>query len=77
VSCWRKKKKDGPGLGKIQPESRLGQLSEMWQTTHRGFTEIRTEICPEKVLYLVLTNVSKKRNGNLCDCDSAGRSSRI
>lgn len=66
MSCWRKKKKDRPGLGKKQPESRLGQMSEMWQMSHRGFTEVRTEIHPEKVLYLVL-NVSEKRKGNLYD----------
>lgn len=42
-------------------------MSEMWQISHRQFTEVRTEVHPEKVLYLVLTNVSKKRKGNLCD----------
>lgn len=34
---------------------------------HRGFIEIRTEIHPENVLYLVLTNVSEKKKGNLYD----------
>lgn len=41
----------------------------MWQMVHRGFTEIRTEIHPENVLYLVLTNVSEKKKGNLYDCE--------
>lgn len=66
MSCWRKKK-GRPGLGKIQRESKLGQMSEMRQISHRGFTELATEIHPEKVLYLILTNVSKKRKGNLYD----------
>lgn len=50
MSFWRKKKKDGTGLGKIKPESRLGQRSEMWQMSkmwqmnNRGFTTVRTEI---------------------------------
>ena len=42
-------------------------MSEMWQTSHRGYTKVRTEIYPEKVLYLVLINVSEKRKGNLYD----------
>lgn len=35
--------------------------------SHRGLTKVRTEVHPEKVLYLVLTNVNEKRKGNLYD----------
>lgn len=41
----------------------------MGQMGHRGFTEIRTEVRPKNVLYLVLTNVSEKKKGNLYDCE--------
>lgn len=60
-------KEDGPGLGRIQPESRYGQVSEMWQMSHTGYTEVRTEIHPEELLCLVSTNVMRKRKGNLYD----------
>ena len=51
----------------VRAETCQGEMSEMGQMGHGGFTEVRTEIHHGKVLYLVLTNISKKMKGNLYD----------